>query len=338
MENNLRKHITERIHLGDMAVHKELAVIPLLCSEIGGPDYITLKEGFANGSVVVSEVSQGGSVPELKVTNGGKLNVLMLDGEELAGAKQNRVLNTTILVATGASVIIPVSCTEQGRWTYSSPRFSDSGIMMSSSIRHRKNRSVSASLKQDLGFSSDQGEVWQSIEELHVSHGTSSGTRAMRDSYEARQHDRASYEDSFTCLDGQCGIAVMIKGRVAGIELVSRPAAYRQLHAKLIGSYAMDIPLAQSGKSGPAPVKVKKILDIIMTAAEKRFASVGLGMDCRYSAEELVGSALAVDDWYVHMAFFRGNSSQTCEPRERMSSMSRRKAYRSGSNGGDVFQ
>jgi hypothetical protein len=311
-----------------MAVHKELAVVPLLCSEEGGPDYITLKESFADGSMIVTEVNQGGSVPELKVTNSGKRNVLMIDGEELAGAKQNRVLNTTILVAAGASVLIPVSCTEQGRWAYSSPSFSDSGIMMSSSIRNRKNSSVSSSLAAKQGFSSDQGAVWDSIDAMHASHGTSSGTRAMKDSYEARKQDISSYQDAFACLDGQCGLAVMIKGRVAGIELVSRPDAYRQLHAKLVGSYAMDIPIASEGMGGPAPEKIRKVLELIMAAEEKRFTSVGLGEDCRYTAQGLVGSALAVDEWYVHMAFFRNSNSKVEEPHERMTSMSRRRSYR----------
>lgn len=330
MENDLRRHLTGRIHLGDMAIHNELAVIPLLCTESGGPDYITLKEGLGDNSMIVTEVSQGGSVPELKVVNGGKRNVLMLDGEELAGAKQNRVLNTTILVAAGASVIIPVSCTEQGRWSYDSPNFSDSGVMMSRSVRSVKSCSVSASLERDQSYRSDQGAVWNGIEELHASHGTSSGTRAMKDTFEARRHDISSYQDAFPCLDGQCGMAVMIKGRVAGIELVSRQEAYKQLHAKLVGSYAIDIPMARAGKSGPDPAKVSKILERIIAAGEKRFPSVGLGEDCRYSAQGLVGSSLAVDDWYVHMAFFRSSATQSSGTREQMPSMSRRRAYRSG--------
>ena len=32
MENDLRRHITDRIHLGEMKEHKELAVVPFLCS------------------------------------------------------------------------------------------------------------------------------------------------------------------------------------------------------------------------------------------------------------------------------------------------------------------
>jgi hypothetical protein len=195
----------------------------------------------------------------------------MIDGEELAGAKQNRVLNTTILVAAGASVIIPVSCTEQGRWAYRSANFEDSGVMMSRSVRSVKSISVSASLERDRSYRSDQGAVWSGIEELHASHGTSSGTRAMKDSYEARRDDISSYQEAFACSDSQCGLAVMIKGKVAGIELVSRPEAYRQLHDKLIGSYAMDIPLSRAGQGGPNPDKVRKILDQIMAAQEKRF-------------------------------------------------------------------
>ena len=102
-----------------------------------------------------------------------------------------------------------------------------------------------------------------------------------------------------------------------------------ELHAKLIGSYAMDIPISLNGRSGPDLAKVRKIFDHIVAAEEKKFPSVGLGIDCRYTTQGLVGSALAVDEWYVHMAFFRTSTNQGREPREQMSSMSRRRAYRS---------
>jgi hypothetical protein len=179
MDTLLRKHIADRLQLGDMKIHNELAVVPLFCTKVDGPDYITLKEALASGGLTISEVSQGGSVPELKVINDCKQDVLMLDGEELAGAKQNRVLNTTILVASGSSALIPVSCTEQGRWAYKSANFEDSNVSMSPSLRSRKNASVSCSLSESRGYRSDQGEVWNSIEELHTSHSTSSGTHVV---------------------------------------------------------------------------------------------------------------------------------------------------------------
>ena len=49
--------------------------------------------------------------------------VLLYDGEELVGAKQNRILNVSVLVGAGAKMPIPVSCVEQGRWARSTLDF-----------------------------------------------------------------------------------------------------------------------------------------------------------------------------------------------------------------------
>src|SRR4030042_3338480 len=78
--------------------HKNMAVFPLLTPLDGGPDYTTLKDALEKALLNVTEVSSGGSVPELKVLNTAELSVLLLAGEELVGAKQNRVLNTTIMI------------------------------------------------------------------------------------------------------------------------------------------------------------------------------------------------------------------------------------------------
>ena len=40
----------------------------------------------------------------------------MLDGTELRGGKQTRVLNTTVLLGGRSETRIPVSCIEVGRW------------------------------------------------------------------------------------------------------------------------------------------------------------------------------------------------------------------------------
>lgn len=331
MENLLRKHLADRVHLGEIAVHKELAVVPLLANETGGPDYITLKQAFAVGGFAITEISEGGSVPNLKVINGTGRHVLLLDGEELSGAKQNRVLNASILLPAGESRVIPVSCTEQGRWSYSSREFADSEVMMSRSLRSRKNESVAFSVRTSRSYASDQGAVWDGIETFHRSHNTSSGTGAMKDAYESRRDSVESYQQHFTWQEGQCGMAVLLKGRVVGIEFLSLPDAYRQLHEKLLGSYIMDIPLARAGRSEPSVKKVQKIMERVMAAVEERFPSVGLGEDCRYTAQGLVGSALLCEGWYVHAAFFRDDSRKTTQggsELERMSSLSRRRGYR----------
>jgi len=97
--------------------------------------------------------------------------ILLLDGEELAGAKQNRVLNTTILVMEKSETIIPVSCTEQGRWAYTAREFAASGNIMNRNVRMKKASSVSRNLDQSQAYASDQeksGKKLRSVQELQM--------------------------------------------------------------------------------------------------------------------------------------------------------------------------
>ena len=123
----------ERIIFGEIQVHGHVAVIPMIGNGNSGPDYLTMKEAMESHLLAVTEVTEGGTVPELKVINQAEKPVLFLDGEELSGAKQNRVLNATILLREKSSTVIPVSCTEHGRWSYQSSHFEESGHIMSAS-------------------------------------------------------------------------------------------------------------------------------------------------------------------------------------------------------------
>src|SRR5262245_14278026 len=80
------------------------------------PDYLTLDEALDSNTAHVTEVSESGSVPELVFKNEHDRAVLLVDGEELIGAKQNRILNISILVPARSTLTIPVSCVEAGRW------------------------------------------------------------------------------------------------------------------------------------------------------------------------------------------------------------------------------
>ena len=64
---------------------------------------------------VIDELNDA-SVPDLTVTNPGKTPLLLIEGEQFIGGKQNRTVNISVLVAAGATLKIPVSCLEAGRW------------------------------------------------------------------------------------------------------------------------------------------------------------------------------------------------------------------------------
>src|ERR1700687_4860167 len=84
------------IRVGNSISHESLTVFPLFTEPHGQVDYLLSDEAIQAGSVTVQEVSEGGSVPDLLVENSGDIRVLFLEGEELVGAKQNRILNTSV--------------------------------------------------------------------------------------------------------------------------------------------------------------------------------------------------------------------------------------------------
>ena len=96
-----------KLEFGDLKVLNNMGVIPLFAAADDSPRYLVLKEALEKRILKITEVSQSGSVPELKVVNKAEIPVLLLDGEELSGAKQNRVLNTTILIKEASETIIP---------------------------------------------------------------------------------------------------------------------------------------------------------------------------------------------------------------------------------------
>jgi hypothetical protein len=158
------------------------------------------------------------------------------------------VLNTSILLKKKSETVIPVSCTEQGRWSYVSDRFDDSDVVMSPKIRRKKARSVSASLRESQEYRSDQSEVWGDIDQITAEAEVESETGAMKDVFEKRRSDLESYMKAFKYQPGQTGILVFLDGEAAGFDMVSRDSAYKELHPKLVKSYAMEAVLLKNGK------------------------------------------------------------------------------------------
>ena len=118
--------VLEVVKFGTKLNHESLTMFPVRTGAESGIAYLSLTEALGAGSARVSEVSQGGSVPELHFENSADLPVLIVDGEELVGAKQNRVANLTILATAKTTTKIPVSCVEAGRWSYSLDDFATS--------------------------------------------------------------------------------------------------------------------------------------------------------------------------------------------------------------------
>lgn len=294
-----------QVELGEVQEYKGMSVFPLF--NCGNDSlYITLKEALDADLLTVTEIDDIASVPELNVINRANVPVLLLDGEELVGAKQNRVLNTTILLKPNCETVIPVSCTEQGRWSYNSLKFRDSGNVASYRVRRSKSASVNESLQRQGEFRSDQRMVWNEIDEMAQDAGVSSRTRAMQDVYLSREEDLKMYNRSFPVQEGQKGILVMVNGEVMGLDIISSGIAYHVLHRKLLKSYALEALIQEGNCEGGfnGLDKARSFLDEVRLSMGEKHKSVGYGWDHRLEGPRVVGSSITYRDQVIHTAFF----------------------------------
>jgi hypothetical protein len=311
---------------GTMQTFQNMAVVPLTTALVGDREYVTLNEAMEKGFMTITEIDESGSVPELNVVNSSEHQIFLMDGEELAGAKQNRVLNTSILLKERSETTIPVSCTELGRWAYTSGDFHDSGAVMASRARSSKLRAVSGSLRGGRGHTSDQGQIWSEIDAMHAVGGTSSPTRAMRDIYTQKEEDLGGYRKSFELVPDQQGCLVFINGEVAGLDILSLQSAYQRIHPQLVQSYAVDALLQQPEKpQAPDSELIDRFLESALKCNEARFDAVSQGHDYRYDSTGVVGSTLVCDEDVIHMAFF---GSQDADTPDTMSSSTQRGMFR----------
>lgn len=307
METEISNFLSN-LEFGDIQEFEQMSVFPVFADLEGSVDYITLKEAMADGLLIISEVDEGGSVPELKVTNCAEVPVLLLDGEELVGAKQNRIINTSILLKELSDITIPVSCVEEGRWSYESESFTDSDNIASYNVRNKKSASVKRSVENYGCYSSDQGEVWNEVHNLQEKMECYSPTSALRDIYEAKEKDLNDYLNAFEPLSGQKGLLVFINGKIMGFDVLSSASAYNNLHKKLIKSYALDALVQKKNggiKSDINSDKAIKFIKGVIKSDESKHKSVGYGFDYRFAGDSFIGSSLVYNGEVIHASFFR---------------------------------
>jgi hypothetical protein len=290
-----------QIRVGEPIRYKALSVFPLFTESNGSVEYLLADEAIRDQLLAVQEVSESGSVPELLVENKGDIRVLFIEGEELIGAKQNRILNTSILVAAKSKTKIPVSCVERGRWGYKSKSFGLSGSHSPSKLRYALKASVTQSLKEDGTRHSDQGEVWHQVGELHAAHSVHSSTHAMSDAFDAHQDRVSEFRDKLKYVEGASGMAVVIGKKVVGCDLFDKPSTCRKVWDRLLSGLVFDALEAKESSEHAETSDIDQLLKTTSHAAWQPTEPIGEGEE--YRAELGKGeqaSALTFHDSLVH--------------------------------------
>ncbi len=286
--------------------------------------YVSLAEALRRGaesnkSFVITEVSEAGSVNRLLLVNSLDVNVLILDGEQLKGAKQNRTLNITILAGAGKRIQIPVSCVERGRWhreaKHDFSKFDDSD--MPSDLRSNKLKGVFMKLplkspgQAKPRYDSDQMEVWNRIYAKHRAANVSSRTDSLTDIVRSDKFRMAKEVSlKLKLAENQTGVIAFRHGIFIGLDYISEPKVFADNFVSLLRSYLLtDVEFIY-----PVYFQGGEVIDWLRVnlsqIPQKHFPGVDLGNN--WMGESVIlFSALEYEGQIVHMTAlpqFRGSS------------------------------
>jgi hypothetical protein len=294
----MTKTLDLQFQLGDALSHRGVVIAPIFPARDPVAGYITLDEALPQG-LAIRETSESGAVPELSVRNPLEKNVLLYDGEELVGAKQNRILNVTVVVAAGTETLIPVSCVEQGRWSQRSELMGSGGHVSHANLRRRKAEMLAAA---PLARGMAQGEVWDEVRGQADRLGTHSPTGAAADAYLQHGARLDEIERHFPFEAGQCG-AVLALGDSHCLDYVSRPDAFAQLWPKLRRGYLLDA-LETLDRPAASAERLGAFAAAVTTASAAAQPSVALGNDVRLRGDRVIGSGLELDGELLQLSAF----------------------------------
>lgn len=276
--------------------------------------------------VIISELGDA-AVPTITVANPSTRSVLLVEGETITGGQQNRVLNVSVLVPAGATVEVPVSCVEAGRWDGES-RFSRGRTFATRRVRRIKNASVADSVRHRETKYSDQGAVWETIDFELDRMQVDSDTRAMHaaealldDAPVEQYRDLDPYAPAPPVPDRstrlaiaadelvrtgplrtQCGVVIAHGRRIVAVEIFATAELLAANWEALVRAALLDAPAFVEGT--PSIGRAMRFVQRMAKARNVDSPGVGLGKERHLRTTRLVGQALTLQGELVHASAF----------------------------------
>lgn len=285
------------------------AIVQVSSEPLSSFTFLPAGPAIRSGGLVISELTAMGSVGQLTALNQTADYLLLTDADVLTGAKQNRVVNRSVLLAPSAKTVIEVSCVERLRWNYRSSSFSTPGSVADPNLRSRKAGTFSKMKPEDQTFfRNTQGEVWDHV---HASLA-SEGVRSSTESYEELLHHRMAKAErtlpECNPAEGCNGLSVLIDGKVISVDLFGNEESYRY-YFPMLRDAAFTLSRTSEQKEQPdmheayfkALAAIDEFNDARRTSEEHH---PGAGTLYMTETDRLVGFSLMHNDELIHNAFF----------------------------------
>jgi hypothetical protein len=213
-----------------------------------GFEFVPGAEAIAGEKLMIREHGREGTVNTLEAINLGEKYCLLTDMDVLYGAKQNRVVNTSVLIAPHSKQAVNVSCVERSRWSYTSPEFSPAGGVMDPELRSAKVAFLYRDKEADRADS--QRQIWGMIHDELLRSGVQSDTEDYHAILESRK--TTERRKMFSSARTGCNGLVLFAGRApVFLEAFGNRHAFRFYFPMLMES----IPMGKTGQQEGDPMK-----------------------------------------------------------------------------------
>jgi hypothetical protein len=214
--------------------------------------------------VSAKELPSGPSVNDIVISNPTGSLVLLLDGEEVLGAKQDRVFDGSVLVPAHSEMQVAVCCVERGRWDGRGRRAS---FEVSPQVSSPRLRGTMTSVRDRVSERSSQPDVWASVNRSVIDVRATSVTSAMSDAYRSVGNRLDAMTRQVPLGAEQRGAIAFVGGQFAALDWVANTNVYRELHARLVRGYAFDAVSAMEREGGvSAEVPSREDVEVLVRA------------------------------------------------------------------------
>jgi hypothetical protein len=284
--------------------NKQVSIVQFQALPQNTIKFVSGAAAIAKNMVEVNEINESGSVNNLYVINHSENMVFFMDGDILMGAKQNRVLNTSILLAANSKHKLPVSCVEQGRWRRNSEKFASSEFISPSKLRAQKAKDVKENLKNKMGYYADQGQVWREVGDYQTAYSIASPTSSLGDVYGEMKNNFDKFISVFRISDAANGMAVFVNHKLMNIEIFNRTDIYAEYFPKVLNGTAMEAfrikPADDLLKEAEGFYVMHEFMDKVEALPKDIHPGSALGEEKRFETSEATGFSLEYEKELIH--------------------------------------
>ncbi|MCX7995761.1 MAG: hypothetical protein N3A65_08350 [candidate division WOR-3 bacterium] len=233
------------------------------------------------------------NVNKIVFDNNSGLPILMIDGEEITGSLQNRIIAQSFIAEPNRRSQVPVICAEEKRWE-------EIGGFKTGYCSYPRIRSIlasSVSKKIDT-----QHEVWKEIDRKLTVTRTKSKTSSMHEIFDNLNEEIERYLEGFEGLNhNTVGFLGVAGNTILGCDIFASPDIYHKFEKKLLRSYALDAIEYQ--RSQGKQVDVDNFFDTLMKSISESELNTKT-KHIRIKGKKLVGQMVLYKKTPIHISAF----------------------------------